>query len=370
MPDPTRRYSLRSKILAAVLSLVVVLLLAEGAMRVRQWVKYGTSSPSVAQFAKHAPSGLCIPVPGSDTGRIKIDSRGFRNDELEVPKPPGRIRLAFLGASTTFCAEASSNSATWPHLVCERLRKGCPGHEFDYVNAGVQGYSVEHSIRNLEHRVRSLEPDLIFFYEAANDLSWDTRTLAIEAGLFSGNVDEPCWLSKISVVASWMEKNAKVRLRMRGLESEDQLRFDPDTLALGYRDRLEQLLRAAHEVAPVVAVGTFCWQVRADQPRKRQIEACNTAAYYMPWMNIDGFLSAQRAYNKAIREAAAATGVALVEGEDEIPGDPVHFADSVHLTDAGCRAMAERVSKRILALPEFQALVGRSQPLVHEPANR
>jgi lysophospholipase L1-like esterase len=370
MSEPTRRYSLRSKILAAILSLLVVLLLAEGAMRVRQWIKYGTSSPAVSECAKDASSGLFIPAPGSDTGRIKIDSRGFRNDELEVPKPPGRIRLVFLGASTTFCAEASSNSATWPHLVCERLRKECPGSDFDYVNAGVQGYSVEHSIRNLEHRVRPLEPDLIFFYEAANDLSCDTRTLALEAGLFSGNVDEPSCLAKISVVASWMEKNAKVRLRMRGLESENQLRFDPDTLALGYRGRLLQLLRSAREVAPVVAVGTFCWQVRADQPRERQIEACNTAAYYMPWMNIDGFLSAQRAYNKAIREAAAATGAVLVEGEDEIPGDPVHFADSVHLTDAGCRAMAERVSTRILAMPEFRARLEKSQLLVHEPAER
>lgn len=362
MPDPTRRFSLRCRILAAVLPLLVVLLLAEGAMRLRQWVKYGTSSPSVNDFAIDAASGLPTPVPGSDTGRIKIDSRGFRNAELAVPKPPGRIRLAFLGASTTFCAEASSNSATWPHLVCERLRKECPGNDFDYVNAGVPGYSVEHSMRNLEHRVRPLEPDLIFVYEVANDLSWDTRVLALEAGLFRGNVDEPSWLAKISVVASWMQKNAKVRLRMRGLESENQLRFDPETLALGYRGRLEQLLRSAREIAPLVAVGTFCWQVRADQPRERQIEACNTAAYYMPWMNIDGFLSAQRAYNKAIREAAATTGAVLVEGENEIPGDPVHFADSVHLTDAGCRAMAERVSKRILAMPGFRALLKGAQP--------
>ncbi len=369
MPDPTRRFSLRFRILARILCVLTVLLLAEGGMRVRQWVKYGTASPSVNDFAKDAPSGLCIPIPGSDTGRIKIDSRGFRNDELEVPKPAERIRLAFLGASTTFCAEASANGATWPHLVCERLRKECPGNEFDYVNAGVPGYSVEHSMLNLEHRVRPLQPDLIFFYEAANDLSWDTRVLALEAGLFSGSVDEPSWISKISVVASWIEKNVKVRLRMRGLESENQLRFDADTLALGYRGRLEQLLRSAHEIAPIVAVGTFCWQVRADQPRQRQIEACNTAAYYMPWMNIDGFLSAQRAYNRAIREAAAATGAVLVEGENEIPGDPVHFADSVHLTDAGCRAMAERVSKRIVALPEFQALLKRSD-LVRAPAHR
>lgn len=358
----TRRYSFRARVLATAASILIALLLAEGAMRARQRIKYGTMSPAVHEAVIDDVSGLPIPVPGSDTGRIRIDSRGFRNDELEVPKPPGRIRLAFLGASTTFCAEASGNAATWPHLVCARLREAFPGADFDYVNAGIPGYSVELSQRNLEQRVRPLEPDVIVFYEATNDMSRDTRVLAEEAGIFSGSLDEPSWLAEMSVLWNWIEKNAKVRARMAGaLEEEGNLRFDADTIALGFRDRLEQLLRSAKEVASVVAVPTFCWHVREDQPRERQVAACNTARYYMPWMSIDGMLRAERAYNRAIREAVAAAGVLLLDGEDEIPGDFDHFTDSVHFSDAGCRAMAERVSKRLIALPEIRALVDRKR---------
>lgn len=356
----TRRYRFRTRILAVLASTLITLLLAEGAMRVRQRIKYGTTSPEVNDFVIDELSGLPIPTPGRDTGRIRIDSRGFRNDELQVPKPPARIRLAFLGASTTFCAEASGNAATWPHLVCDRLRRAFPGADFDYVNAGIPGHSVESIARNLEQRVRPLEPDVIVYYEVANDLSWDTRQLALKAGIFSGSVDEPSWLGRSSVLWSWIEKNAKVRMRMQGaLEDEGKLEFDADTIALGFRDRLERFLRSAKEIAPVVAVPTFCWQVRADQPRERQVEACNTAFYYMPWMNVDRFLMAQQAYNRAIREAVAATGVHLLEGEAEIPGDRKHFADSVHFSDAGCRAMADRVAKRLIALPELRTLVDR-----------
>ena len=52
-------------------------------------------------------------------------------------------------------------------------------------------------------------------------------------------------------------------------------------------------------------------------------------------------------------------GAYLIDGEDEIPGDAAHFADSVHFTDAGCRAMAQRVAGRLEGAPGFQALFAR-----------
>jgi lysophospholipase L1-like esterase len=358
---PARRNPWRLRVLALACSVLAAALLGEGAMRVRQWAKFGSSSPEVNAYVKDAASGLEIPVPGRDTGRIRIDSKGFRNPELAVPKPARRVRIAFLGASATFCAEASSNEATWPHLVCAKLREAFPGVEFDYVNAGISGYSTERSTRNLELRVRPLEPDVIVYYEAANDLSLDTRKLAIDAGLTDGeSVDAPSALAKVSVLWNWIEKNVKVRMRMRAAAGgSNALRFDEATLAQGYRERLTTLLRSAKGAAPVVAVATFAWQVREGQPPERQLEACNTALFYMPWMNVEGLLRAMGAYNRAIREAAAASGAFLLDGEGEIPGDPAHFTDSVHLSDQGCRAQALRLAKRLAALPEIKALVDK-----------
>ena len=53
----------------------------------------------------------------------------------------------------------------------------------DYVNAGVPGYGLDSVLRNLEHRVRPLRPEIIVIYEATNDLSFDTYELAKRLGL-------------------------------------------------------------------------------------------------------------------------------------------------------------------------------------------
>jgi hypothetical protein len=51
------------------------------------------------------------------------------------------------------------------------------------------------------------------------------------------------------------------------------------------------------------------------------------------------------------------TGVLLIEGEQEIPGDMAHFHDSVHFTDAGSAAMAQRVSRALINNDRVRAIV-------------
>jgi len=346
------------RVLALALSLVFVLLLAEGAMRVRNRLKYGVGDSSVHVFTTHEESGLRIPTPGHTTPRLTIDGHGFRNPELDDPKPGRRLRMAFLGASTTFCAEASSDEATWPHRVCEALRKAHPDVEFDYLNAAVAGYTVEASRKNLRHRVRAFEPDVIVVYHGTNDLSKDTRELARARGLFDGKAEDPSWLARNSQLWYWVEKNLEVQARMRAAESgENRLEYDAGELARGFRERLATLLREAREAAPVVAVATFSTHVRREQDEKTRLKACNTSLYYMPYMSLDGLLDGFDAYNAAIRGAAGDAGAILVAGEHAIPGDPAHFADSVHLTDAGCEAMARRVVGALEGNPAFAKLL-------------
>jgi lysophospholipase L1-like esterase len=93
-----------------------------------------------------------------------------------------------------------------------------------------------------------------------------------------------------------------------------------------------------------VAVATFSARLRAEQTEEEQLRAAASALYYMPFMTPRGLIGAYARYNPIIREVAQATGALLIEGEFDIPGDALHFADSVHFTDAGSRAMATRVS--------------------------
>lgn len=342
------------RITLLLLSLLIGLLLVEGLARLRQWLRYGSASGAAYQMVIDPATGLRIPKPGLKTRQIQIDSRGFRNPEIQMPKPAGRIRLAFVGASTTFCAEVSSNEATWPDLVCHRLRERYPQLSFDYINAGLPGFDLESSIRNLETRVVPLQPDVVIYYEAANDFSMDTRRLAREKGVYAGKPEDPSWLARRSVVWYLIEKNLTVRERERGAEGARTLAYDPVPLAQRFESRLIEFLKDAQRAAPVCAVATFSHKVRRDQPPGVQLRNCNTSLYYSPYMTVRGILDGWDAYNAAIRDAAAKTGAILIGGENEIPADDRNFADSVHFRDAGARAQADRITRGLTSSPQFR----------------
>ena len=348
------------RVVLVLAGIAVALGFAEAGVRVRQWWRYGAVF-SVNNFANDSRSGLRVLTPGETKGTrtdIRINSRGFRSPELEVPRPSTRVRLAFLGSSTTLCAEVSSNEATWPHLVWSGLKDKYRDSQFDYVNAGVSGYDVEDGILNLEHRVKVLKPDVIVIYEAANDLSHDTRMLANAQGIYQGRPVSQSWLAESSVLWFLVEKQLQIRERQRAaMSGRNRLVFEPAQLSRHFEGKLTEFVRASQGVAPVVALATFSHKVRQEQSKEEQLKAVNTSLYYNPYMTVEGLLAGFSEYNRVIREVAAHTKVILIDGEFEIPGDDKHFADSVHFTDAGSAAMADRVLKGLMRSEEFRALL-------------
>jgi lysophospholipase L1-like esterase len=350
---PAPRLSSRRKaiIVASLVGLAIAAMavLAEGFVRLRQALRHGTATPIERTFTVDPISGLRIPRPGLAYGNIRISSLGFRGPELVVPKPAGTVRLAFLGASTTYCAEVSGNDMTWPHLVAEALRAATNGVEVDYVNGAVPGYTVASSLKNLQHRVRPLSPDVIVIYHATNDLAADSYASAHAQGLIEDRPDRTSWLGRHSMLWLLVEKNLAIARRQARLDTAaTSLQFQPDGLSAGFRERLTALVRAAGDTGATVALVTFAPRLRAHMSLSERREAAVTALYYMPYMSVDGLLRGYAAYNRVIREVAGASGATVIEAEGRIPPDAAHYVDSVHFTDAGSRAMAEIVASGLL----------------------
>lgn len=345
-----------------VVLIALLLALAEGAVRLREFIKYGYSGGVEKQLVVDAVTGLRIPIPLSHDGPIRINSLGFRGPEITVPKPAGTIRIAFIGASTTFCAEVSSNAATWPEIVTGQLRQRFPGVRFDYVNSGVPGYGLTQMRMTLSKRVAALQPDIIVIYEATNALSGNSYDLAVQQGVISKRPDkERSWLSGYSLLYRLIELNLTIKSRQDRVEQKSgKLRVDLAALARPYRADLRTLVAEARAVAPVVAVVTFATQYRRGQPHDAQLKAAETSLYYMPYMTISGLLDSFDAYNAVMRDVARESGAVLIAGEDQIPGNPANFTDSVHFTDAGSRAQALRVSGVLQSAPEIVDLVRRT----------
>ena len=216
----------------------ITLVALETVARVRAWFKYGIHTP-VREFIQDEKTGLRIPNPSSEEGPILVNSLGFRGPEIPLQKPQETIRLAFLGGSTTWCAEVSNNEMTWPHIVWKELQQKFPSKNFDYVNGAFPGYSTNESLINLQTRVEQTNPDIIFIYHATNDLAYDTRKLAESQGIFSREAAASSWLANWSLAWNLIEKNIQLKFRKNQINNQGRLlHFTPSEISQDFRRRL------------------------------------------------------------------------------------------------------------------------------------
>lgn len=342
---PTHR-----KILYLTVLIVLLVLSAEGVVRVRAWWKYGNSSPSVRHpmIVYNPEWKLWTPRPGYQvrgrTFHIAINSHGFRGDDFTIQKPPNTIRIVCLGASTTFSGEAASNAATWPSLLQQHLQQDFPKVKVEVINAGVPGYVAADNLKNLKHRVLALDPDLVIYYELNNQIVADTEALAREGGLLPPS--QSAIVRAIvdhSLLANLVDKNLKIYLRGRSTDA----RIDSIPLSLPTRfiEELDEMRRILVARGVPMVVSTFVVKYRRDQERATQIANADVAFYYMPWMSIEGLLHAMDVYNQAILDFARSKHLSAIDDRFAVPADAAHFVDCMHLSTLGNMVMADRFAR-------------------------
>lgn len=87
------------------------------------------------------------------------NSRGHRDDEVEVPKPPGIKRVLLLGDSFAVGANVEQPEA-FPQVL-EVLLNETSGETIEVVNSGVGGWSAFQYAQYYEYYGDQFEPDLI-----------------------------------------------------------------------------------------------------------------------------------------------------------------------------------------------------------------
>jgi lysophospholipase L1-like esterase len=359
--NPETKSWLRLATVGVVLVLVAgMFALGEIVVRVRQWVKYGMAFGIEETYTDDPVSGLRVPVAGGTFGPIRINSLGFRGPELVVPKAGSTLRIAYVGSSTTYCAEVSGNDATWPHIVTAALRKKWPAVPMDYINAGVPGFTAKTTIENVGKRVHPLNPDVIVIYEGHNDISRNSFELAVKDGLITRRLEqELMWPSRYSLLWNLVEKNLHIlnQQRLAHATVSGKLNYQAQTLVAPFGRDLNELVSVSQRSASLVAVATLSNRLRKEQTRDERTRSSVTHLYYMPYMSPDGLIDAYTTYNNEIRQVARERGALLISGEDTIPGDGEHFVDSIHFTDKGSMAMADRVIAALVASDSFHDLV-------------
>jgi lysophospholipase L1-like esterase len=333
-----------TKAIFTLMILIGVPLLAESAVRIRDAVRFGSTSPSEQLYTSHPRLGQVL-RPGAELAgastHVKINSHGFRGPEIESVKPPGTFRVACLGASTTFGTYSSSNEAAWPAQLQSQLSETFSHFDVEVINAGVPGYTVTQSAINFKERVLPLQPDLVVIYHAPNDISYEQRRCS-ESKAQSAQAVEPMflvkWLSKNSLLFEKVAKNVQVR-RNVGDETKRSNHL-PTSASESFRERIEALVDDCRTHRIPVVLCTAATQFRADQPEATQRKAAETALYYNENLSVQGLIRAYRSFNATIQAVAADGNLPCADVFAAVPGESKYFGDSIHFTDLGERIVA------------------------------
>lgn len=113
--------------------------------------------------------GVRLPDDARPFFGLISNAQGLREDH-EVPpvKPPGEVRILFLGDSVTFGYLVRDDEA-FVEGVERELRARVPGVRLECINAGVPGYSLFQGLRFLETCGFALFPDLVVLEFGWND---------------------------------------------------------------------------------------------------------------------------------------------------------------------------------------------------------
>ena len=94
---------------------------------------------------------------------------GYRGPEIAIPKPQATYRIVSVGGSTTYSTGTSAEES-YPAVLQSILRDEYGYADVEVINAGVSGYTSWEILSGFAFRTLELEPDMLLYYGAVNDL--------------------------------------------------------------------------------------------------------------------------------------------------------------------------------------------------------
>lgn len=276
-----------------------------------------------------------VPLPGGD------ETFGFWHIKLsDVSKPPGVIRVACLGGSTT--------EDGYPERLQEYLDCASAPKRFQVLNFGIGWWSSLHTMLNFVLNVREFRPDFVVVHDNCNDDKYRgypgiRGDCAHAYSVLNMPRDADEWFYRYSLwyrlikIVEWRWQGPRAErpslfIGEIGLRQGRRLRYNPRELLLFQRNIETICTLAAAEHIQVVLVTLPFSNVHKY--------ADNHDRVYRPHM---------RQANALLREIARTRDVRLVDLDPLMTGREELFWDPVHVHPAGNEIKALCVGRAILS---------------------
>jgi len=362
-----------------VLPLLLAFLLAEGYVRLAKdpvdlWEATGRK-PGPLPMASWAQLDAFAAFR-AQPGRYRVEAEKTVNEygfistpSLSVIKPPGTLRVVFLGGSSTagtgpMSGATFADEETWPWQVISRVRDAFPERQIEFINAALPGYSSFESYGRLWSRVRFFSPDVIVVYHGWNEMYYFTRSREeiISWRTFSDGswglehtdlriaTHRPLWIDHLL-----RPSQVLTRLRLRfGRISAGEIgtsqamadHYNPDALEV-WRSNLA-LLRSTAEVmgAALFVVKQATLVTPGLSP---ELQALNRYEYH--GFDHQAHVDAYRQLYRIIDEEFPADRVI---DATSLSGQTAFFHDQVHPTAAGAAALTKIVADSLRSYLDTQ----------------
>jgi lysophospholipase L1-like esterase len=344
----------------------------EIAARVDDRVNYGAplwSSYDAVGLRELDVDNILRNTPGARFEKWKINSLGFRGDEIAQNKPLGGRRIVCLGQSETF-GLYEGERGEWPARLARLIRSAHP--DVEVINASVVGTGRNDRQAYLQKYVLPLQPDVVILYmNVLSDGTTEERPLAStrsphDAATFPHSRLIPKLKRRLvemipkeaaDAARTWLivrETHHREQDKLRGVSPRDALPIENVVSFEWYVRRMVQFLRE-RGVTPILA--TYPTLVNETNTERYHIQIARERIYHPPEFSEQGLFDTARKLNGVVRRVASDLAVPVVDADSSMPKTMEFFGDDVHYTDKG----AEFVAEHVLEVIEESGILGRAK---------
>jgi hypothetical protein len=337
----TNHLSTRRKAMYGLITTIIFLALANGAVTLYERITYGATQDQKEDMYVRKANGRKVLKPGSKMSgkrtKVSINSMGFRGPELAPTKPENGIRIWVVGGSTTFDVFAPDDAQTWPALLQAKLTAARPDRVFEVVNAGIPGEMIAGNQEDFELHAPKVKPDILVYYHGPNDL----RNVRFGGpSPPSGDLERQFALLRVA--------RSAVNQRAPQLpESWRDIRLSSHDLN-ELTARIDELLGAARRHGAKVLMSSHAYQHTPGNTGEEALSELGELCVLMQ-MHPDNVVHLYRDYNQMVRGMAERKNLPFADVQAAVPSDRMYWGDSLHFTTAGSEIAAQVMADTLLS---------------------
>ncbi len=332
------------RIILTAVAIAAAVFIVEGLLRLATPPEFLQSSPrsTVWPWVVTDPILGWANSAGYESNNFRINSEGFRGEEIKPEKPLGAKRVVCIGDSGTFGVwfgeRARRNWDSYPQEL-SRILKEHGYEDIEVINAGVVGYTSSHTLRQLMTKVLALEPDILIARTGFNDIAdmgnefFRAYYVKEPPGFIIGSLMYRWPESRLVRLAAWLDR----KLVSRSVPGDKNVVSKEE-----FRANLERLIKASKKRGIDVLL--------LDYPLRDEKSGLNKQEQYLTeYYGVDTlaeFHEKHDGYQEILSEVAHERGVEVLDTAatmKKFAGPSFSEYDFVHPNASGTRTVAMEV---------------------------